>query len=275
MGITGGVPNRQPDWRDRALYEYSVSLSRRGWAWEFLRRNPGFRKAIRSLKPSLVRIDSPNTTFKTVSLVEALHPLEDWGVFYCDDLDKTAQDATVFWRPELCPSVVPVWAIPMNGTSSENRFSVSELRCEKAALVVPGRPAQLLLTDAGRAIQLTWKGADMLDDGLLLTAPIELFSRTERERLTMQRLWHLQRRGRVPRHLFRPHPAGERLRMALQVLDGRLAGASWRKVSEAVFGEERTAEAWASPSRSLLDRTRRLFWHGELYMREQYRELLR
>lgn len=275
MGIRGGVPTRQPDWRNRSHYDYTVSLSRRGWAWEFLRRNPEFRKATQSLKPSLVGIDTPSPALKTVSLVRALRPLEDWGVVYCDDLDKTAQDAIVFWRPKDCRSVVPVWAIPIDNPSWENRFRLSELQCEKAALVAPSRPAHLLLTDADRAIQLIWNGADMLDDGLLLTAPIELFSRTEQERLTMRRLWHLQQRRRVPRHLFRPHPASERLRMTLQVLDGRLAGASWRQVSVAVFGEERTDEAWASPSRSLLDRTRRLFWHGELYMRERYRELLR
>ena len=99
MGISGGVPTCQPDWRNRSHYDDTASLSRQGWAWEFLRRNPAFRKARKRLKPSLMTIDSPAPAFKAVSLFKALRSLEDWSVFYCDDLDKTAQDATVFWRP--------------------------------------------------------------------------------------------------------------------------------------------------------------------------------
>lgn len=31
------------DWRLPAAYEYTKQLSRSGWAWEFLRRNPLYR----------------------------------------------------------------------------------------------------------------------------------------------------------------------------------------------------------------------------------------
>ena len=44
MGISGGIPTRQPDWRNRSHYDYTASLSRQGWAWEFLRRNPDYRQ---------------------------------------------------------------------------------------------------------------------------------------------------------------------------------------------------------------------------------------
>lgn len=35
------------DWRDPASYDYTQPLSREGWAWEFLRRNPAYRTAYR------------------------------------------------------------------------------------------------------------------------------------------------------------------------------------------------------------------------------------
>jgi hypothetical protein len=170
---------------------------------------------------------------------------------------------------------VPVWAVEDGGAAPEDRFSLSRLDCRKTVLITPNGAAYLLLTEAGQAIQVMWRGAGMLNEHLILTAPIKLFSGGDAKRLAMRRLWELQRRGAIPRRLFPPHPAGDRLRIALQALDGRLAGASWRQVAVAVFGEERTVDAWASDSRWLLDRTRRLFWQGEAYMKGRYREFLR
>lgn len=33
-----------PDWRDARAYDYTAQLSRREWAWEFLRRNSDFQR---------------------------------------------------------------------------------------------------------------------------------------------------------------------------------------------------------------------------------------
>jgi hypothetical protein len=264
-----------PDWRDSTSYEYTLSLPKQGWAWECLRRNPEFRKAGQGLKAGPISGGKPGRTVRVATTVQALQSLENWGVLFFDDLDKTAEDALVFWRPRDCPFVVPVWAIEVDGAARVDCFGLSRIGCRKAVLVTPEDSTHLLLTEAGRAIQLIWKGADVLNDRLVLAAPIELFSRTDRERLAMRRLWALQRRRSIPRHLFGRHPGSKRLRMALQALDGRLAGASWRQVAAAVFGENKAAEAWAGDSRWLLDKTRRLFWQGEAYMKGKYREFLR
>lgn len=194
---------------------------------------------------------------------------------FFDDLNKTAQDALVFWSPEDCASVVPIWAVEVGSGEKSHRFDLTQLECRKVALITPDGAVHLLLTDSGRAIQLMWKGADMLNDRVTLTAPIALFSGSDRERMTMRRLWDLQQRGSISDHLFAPHPNSERLKMALQALDGRLTGASWRRVAAALFGEPTAAEAWAGSSRFLLDKTRRLYWRGEAYMEGRYLEFLR
>jgi hypothetical protein len=46
MGDEDGSPS-WPDWRDPASYNYTRDLTREGWAWEFLRRNPNYRKSWR------------------------------------------------------------------------------------------------------------------------------------------------------------------------------------------------------------------------------------
>lgn len=39
--MSGG--SDEPDWRRAETYAYTAALTRTGWAWEFLRRNPEFR----------------------------------------------------------------------------------------------------------------------------------------------------------------------------------------------------------------------------------------
>lgn len=36
--------SEKPDWRRSETYEYTRALPRRGWAWEFLRRNPDYQR---------------------------------------------------------------------------------------------------------------------------------------------------------------------------------------------------------------------------------------
>lgn len=262
-------------WREPSSYDYARSLPKSGWAWEYVRRNPELRRLELGTVKAGMLIGSGPSAARDVRLLHDSPELERWGLMFFDDLDKTAEEAFVFWRRDICPAVAPVWAIEADADAGLARFDLSDLNCEACMLRADGAD-HVLLKEAGRTIQLIWNGGDILSDGLLITAPVELLAATgEGGQLAMRRLLDLQRHGRIRACLFEPHARGARLRMCLQALDGRLAGASWRQVASAIFGEERTSEEWASPSRSLLDRTRRLFWGGLAYMKGQYREFLK
>ena len=274
MGISGGIPTRQPDWRNRSHYDYTASLSRQGWAWEFLRRNPAFRKARKRLKPSLMTIDSPGPSFKAVSLFKALHSLEDWGVFYCDNLDKTAQDATVFWRPQDCPFVVSVEAQEVPSRISGSWFSLQGLRCRTTIVRGPDGKEHALLFDRGRSVQLLWRGASITKDRLLVTAEIDITTEQADPQLkTARRFRSLVRFGELRAGLFPPTERANRLRLVLQALDGSLAGARYRDIAAHVFGVG--AEDWADPRRHAKDRTRHAVRRGRAIMEGRYRDLLR
>ena len=274
MGIRGGVPKRLPNWRDRAFYDYTVSLTRRGWAWEFLRRNPEFRKAGRALKPSLVSIDSPGPAFKAVSLFKTLHSLEDWGVFYCDDLEKTAQEATVFWQPEDCPLVISVEAREIPSRISGRCFSLRGLRCRTTIVRGPAGNEHALLFDRGRSIQLLWRGASITKDRLLVTAEIDITTERAAPQLkTARRFRSLARFGELRPGLFPPTERADRLRLVLQALDGSLAGARYRDIAAHIFGVG--AEDWADPRRHAKDRARHAVRRGRAIMEGRYRDFLR
>lgn len=91
---------------------------------------------------------------------------------FFDDPNKTAQEALVFWHPEACASVVPIWAIEVDQFGEEQGLDLEGLDCRKAILATADGTAHVLLADSDRMIQVVWKGPDPLGRGLTLTAPI-------------------------------------------------------------------------------------------------------
>lgn len=75
-----------PDWQDDHAYAYSQHLTSRGWAWEFLRRNPGFQNDLRAV---LQRVDlSRSGTADIIRMAAAEPDLLFWGILFC----KLAQE---------------------------------------------------------------------------------------------------------------------------------------------------------------------------------------
>lgn len=55
------MPNT--DWRTPATYAHAQNLSTAGFAWEFLRRDPDYRRDFRRVKASPRGMVEPQTTF--------------------------------------------------------------------------------------------------------------------------------------------------------------------------------------------------------------------
>ena len=79
-------------------YRYDAPLkpivTRSDFAWEFLRRNPGYGQVAR---------ESRGTGRSTQSVEEALRP---WGLQFLADPTLPAGAVDVFWRPDVAPGLV-------------------------------------------------------------------------------------------------------------------------------------------------------------------------
>ncbi|MCR4265838.1 transcriptional regulator domain-containing protein [Nitratireductor sp. ZSWI3] len=75
--MTGSVAD-WPDWRFRNTYGHTRRLTRRGWAWEFLRRNPAFRRdlmrALEHARYAERRMD--------VDVITSSFNLAGWGLLF-------------------------------------------------------------------------------------------------------------------------------------------------------------------------------------------------
>lgn len=92
---------------------------------------------------------------------------------------------------------------------------------------------------------------------------------------TLRRLAGLRRDGRFNLRQF-PIPAGLPRRLeALRVADGLRAGASYREVAEALFGEARVRADWRTRSDYLLSKIRRRAAEARQMLAGEYRTLLK
>ncbi|WP_417462988.1 transcriptional regulator domain-containing protein [Kordiimonas sp.] len=70
----------RPDWRDDQAYACTVRLTRREWAWEFLRRNSEFQRDLKvALDHAVVQKEGAAITIVNSSL-----DLTKWGVMFRD-----------------------------------------------------------------------------------------------------------------------------------------------------------------------------------------------
>ncbi|MER9095453.1 DUF6499 domain-containing protein [Mesorhizobium sp. M0700] len=67
-----------PDWWIDRSYDYAAQLTLRGWAWEFLRRNPVFQLDVLAARRQANSL--PQGT--TVEVIASAGNLSRWGVSF-------------------------------------------------------------------------------------------------------------------------------------------------------------------------------------------------
>jgi hypothetical protein len=131
-----------------------------------------------------------------------------------------------------------------------------------------------LIREGCRALQLLFKGENLFEPVRLLTDAL-VEPRRLRARLDGIECLNTISAGKsFPNRLFPRDPMARRLRQVLQALDGWLAGASYRDIAIALFGETRVAADWGDPRKYLFDQVRRAVRRGRTLMDGGYRDLL-
>ncbi|MER9482848.1 DUF6499 domain-containing protein [Mesorhizobium sp. M0494] len=70
-----------PDRQDDGDYGYVERLTSRGWAWEFLRRNPDFQKDLANALRGAERTNARSVDI--ISLPSNSVDLSRWGLLFC------------------------------------------------------------------------------------------------------------------------------------------------------------------------------------------------
>ena len=241
------------DWRSSDAYDYAEDLDKPGLAWEYLRRNPKYCAAFEDVAGDADIGDDG--------------PAQDWGLRFMANPNERADEATVFWRPEDLPEVIPLTSAPIVTPTAVVPLAkwpgeVARREAEDGVHVLVREDAathQLWLMDPV-------KGAEPL------AAAISLDECAPHRTDAFGRFWRFLKRPSKRARRVKPRRRN-RLITALRVLDGRMAGASYRSIAEVLFGKARVeAEPWKTAS--IRDTVIRLARTGFGLKRGGYRDLL-
>lgn len=241
-------------WHPAAAYLYVLHLSGPSLAWEYLRRNPEYRRDWHDRK------GRPR-------------PTQRWGLRLLENPDLDARDAHPDWFPDP-PCVVHVHP-DVDPPDNAVPFQFWALPGEKQ-LLHDGRRLLLLQRQAGRRLRLAL--SPELQDGMAHVYA----TRAGPKRAGR---WRAAEAAFAALDALQPHDPGAgkvgdrpgRTALlhlhTLQALDGVQAGASQRQVAQVLYGVHAVAAHWHNDGR-LRAHVRRLIARGRRLMQGDYRRLL-
>ncbi len=239
-------------WRASAAYLYVLLLEGSSLAWEYLRRNPDYRRAWHAEGR-----DGASA--------------QRWCLAALENPYLDARLAQPLWQPQ--PEGVLRLTAAERQLANAARFSLWTLPGRKA-LFHDCDGLRLTLLLGNRIVHLNLTVG--LGEGMAFAYVIAAGPHAARQWQAAQSLRLLHERGSqdtVHVTAARPMRVAISHMRSLQALDATLAGASHREVAEAIFGVRRVAESWL-PDSSLRAQTRHCVHRARGFMQHDYRRLL-
>ena len=233
-----------PDWRDAAAYRSLLDADRSFLAWEWLRRNPGYRAAA-------------ERAFQAGSgdQVESREPPGRWGLHAFEPPGAAVPAARPIWSADVDPFVLGVEAVPSTGNDA---FDLERFDAVSTLVSAADGREHLLMSDGLRAIRIDVAAGTIADRSAELRFRLHGLASAERPLLTLRRLLALCRTGRFCRSLHAPEARARRWVLMLRARDALAAGAGQREIAAVLLSDEAGQPRWRTQSPSLRSQAQRL-----------------
>lgn len=258
-------------------YDYTWTLSRSRWAWEFLRRNSDFRHTATPDYRARIsdRIACHGITILRPRSDQAEAEAEHWGLAIMPDPDLNGYDANVFWRASSYPRQISVQVVPRGETEVDHIFEKTIRHCQMVHLTDLGGREYLLLKGNGRVVQVGCNGLSLLSfEPVKVKFTIDTLGEFDDTLSTIERATKL-----YDDDFETSEPIWSRkalaLRNALIALDANAAGLSYFETAAIIYGAERAHQAWQGQSRAMKDEMKRALQRGRDLRDGAYTQLLR
>jgi hypothetical protein len=258
-------------------YDYTWTLSRSRWAWEFLRRNPDFRASATPDYRARIsnRVACHGITILRPRSDQAEAEAEHWGLAIMPDPDLNAFEANVFWRASLYPREVSVQVVPRSETEIDHIFEKTIRHCKMVHMTDLAGREYLLLKGNGRVVQVGCSGLSLLSfEPVKVKFTIDTLGGFDNTLSTIDRATKLYETDFAD-----SDPVWSRnglaWRNAVIALDANSAGLNYFETACVIYGEERASKAWAGDSRAMKDEMKRALQRGRDLRDGGYTQLLR
>jgi len=259
-GMVSGDPH-VPDWRDTGAYAPLAAADRATFAWEWLRRDAGYRSAAGAWLNAAGKFDT------------AANASERWGLHTFEPAAVAAPDARPVWTARVHRFVLA--AAAGSGGGVEDLFDLSRLGI--GWRVVPGRRGvqHLLVSDGLRSLRLDVRGQSLVDGPALLRYEISGLAAAEAPQLTLRRFLAAWRTGGFAPALHRPEPRARRWILMLRAADALAAGADQRDIAAFLLSRLAYDPRWRSETPSLRTQVQRLVRSSRSMGAGKYWQLIR
>lgn len=254
------------DWRDGTRYAALLGIERAAFAWEWLRRDEGYRREARAVLED-----------RAAPAAQALQRRDPrawkWGLHAFEHPDLAAPRARPVWRRDFSPFVLAAEARPPGAAG--DRFDLAEFSA-LATLVVAAEGAEhLLLSDGARSVRVDVTGGAARAGPVTFGYRLEGFESLEPPLLTLRRLLVLARTGRFSAALHPLDARACRWVALLRATDALAAGADQREIAEHLLGREAAEPRWRIEAPTLRSRAQRLVRQARAMAAGGYLRLLR
>ena len=246
------------DWRSPTAYKKMQNAEAADFAWEYLRRNSDYQEDYRN-RQNIGSNAAADPAFR-----------QRWGFLFAADPDQAFDAQTIFWAPEVLPTVLRVgWRAAEYSRPYD--ADVGELSSADLRRASDGWHAVLRL--AGGTHRLWLQRLPARSARIVLELPLD--TDFDLQSRAAYRLWSaVGRRTLAGPHSSLPFQRRQRLTLAIRALDGHIEGNSYRTIAEGLFGAGQVPErSWKT--HDVRNRTIRLVQTGLSLMRGGYRALLR
>ncbi len=236
------------NWEDAQAYVPLLEADRSIFAWEWLRRVPGYRAA--AARSGAGRQDVSRTA------IVADERAARWGLHAFEQPERAGSDARPIWRREIHPSVLAARAVDEG--DPEDRFDLARLR--DCATVVRSRSGaeHVLLSERGQRLRLDIVSGTVCDGPVLLRFDLSGMRSLVRPLVTLRQLVALWRAGRFSRALHPPDVRAARWILLLRTHDALTAGADQRRIAECLLDRDAAGRRWRVQAPALRSRVQRL-----------------
>jgi hypothetical protein len=232
------------DWRDAAAYTPLVAADRSIFAWEWLRRDPGYRAAV---ERAIQRGGQAG---------ERQVPPEHWGLHAFEPPDLPAPLARPLWCVDVHPCVLAVHAEP--ASAELDTFALERFRAVSTILVTPDAREHVLISDGLRAIRVDVQTGTLAGGAAQLRYSLGGFASAERPLLTLRRLLALWRTGQFASSLHPREARAKRWLLMLRAHDALAAGADQREIAAELLSREAGELRWRSRCPTVRSQVQRL-----------------
>lgn len=208
-----------PAWRDAEAYRPLLGLDRSGWAWEWLRRDPAYRRAARrSLGPS-AGLDGQADSARA------------WGLHRFEDPALPADRARPMWTRRISAFILEAIARP----GGREGFDLAMIARRADSVAGPGRRVHHLVSDGSTALRIDLAGRHLAGGPVRLLFEVAGPAQLRMQIAMLEQLDGLWRSGRLIRTAPVSAARGARLARLLRVHDALAEGAAQRQIAEHLF----------------------------------------